>query len=143
MQKCEGPSHVLIDGEHHRRITILLLTQEHCGFCEQAKEVGQEGYAIGLDMTPQMVALARASANELGLTNSRFIEGRMEDIPLPDHSVDVVISNGVFNLAPNKDRVFAEAWRVLRANGSLVVADMLLCGDLPAGVRGNPRLLSG
>jgi len=108
-----------------------------------AQAVGQEGRAIGLDMTPQMVALAQANANKLDLTNTRFLEGRMEDIPLPDHSVDVVISNGVFNLAPNKDRVFAEAWRVLRPDGRLVAADMLLCGDLPAGVRDNPRLWSG
>jgi arsenite methyltransferase len=108
-----------------------------------AQAVGQEGHAIGLDMTPQMVALARTNANELGLTNTRFLEGKMEAIPLPDHSVDAVISNGVFNLAPDKDCVFAEVWRVLRPGGRLVVADMLLRGDLPPEVRNNPRLWSG
>lgn len=108
-----------------------------------AQAVGSQGHAIGLDMTPQMLTLAQANGYALDLTNTRFLEGMMEDIPLPDHSVDVVISNGVFNLAPDKDRVFAEAWRVLRPGGRLVVADMLLRGDLPAGVRDNPRLWSG
>jgi arsenite methyltransferase len=108
-----------------------------------AQAVGQAGQAIGLDMTLQMLTLARTNANALGLTNTRFLEGKIEAIPLPDHSVDVVVSNGVFNLAPDKDRVFAEVWRVLKTGGRLVVADMLLRGDMPAEMRNNPRLWSG
>ncbi len=108
-----------------------------------AQAVGQGGRAIGLDVTTEMLTLAQANARKLGLTNTHFVEGMMEAIPLPDHSVDVVISNGVFNLAPDKDRVFAEVWRVLRPNGRLVAADMLLRGDLPLEVRNNPRLWSG
>ncbi|GAC1350443.1 MAG: hypothetical protein NVSMB27_33020 [Ktedonobacteraceae bacterium] len=108
-----------------------------------AQAVGQAGQAIGLDMTPQMLTLARANANALGLTNTRFLEGKIEAIPLPDSSVDVVISNGVFNLAPDKDRVFAEVRRVLKASGRMVVADMLLRGDLPEEIRNNPALWSG
>lgn len=90
-----------------------------------------------------MLVLALANATAMGVTNTRFLEGVLEEIPLPDASVDVVISNGVFNLAADKDRVFAEARRVLRASGRLVVADMLLRGDLPTGIRDNPRLWSG
>ena len=108
-----------------------------------AQAVGPAGQAIGLDLTQEMLDLARANAAALGLTNTRFLEGAMEAIPLPDQSVDVVISNGVFNLAADKDRVFAEAWRVLKPSGRLIVADMLLRGDLPAGLRDNPRLWSG
>ena len=108
-----------------------------------ARAVGPTGQALGLDMTHEMIELAQANAAAMGLTNTRFLEGTMEAIPLPDHCVDVVISNGVFNLAANKDRVFAEAWRVLRPSGRLVVADMVLLGDLPAEVRADPRLWSG
>jgi SAM-dependent methyltransferase len=108
-----------------------------------ARAVGPAGSAIGLDMTHEMIELARANAKAQEVTNTRFLEGAMEAIPLPDRSVDVVISNGVFNLATDKDRVFAEARRVLRPSGRLVVADMLLRGDLPAGIRDNPRLWSG
>lgn len=105
--------------------------------------VGPSGRAIGLDMTHEMILLAQANAQAAGLTNTRFFEGMMEDIPLPDHSVDVVISNGVFNLAANKDLVFAEARRVVRPGGRLVVADMLLAGTLPESVRDDPQLWSG
>jgi len=108
-----------------------------------ARAVGPTGQALGLDMTHEMIELAQANAAALGVTNTRFLEGTMEAIPLSDHSVEIVISNGVFNLAADKDRVFAEAWRVLRPSGRLVVADMLLGGDLPAEVRDNPLLWSG
>ena len=108
-----------------------------------ARAVGPTGQALGLDMTHEMIELAQANAARLRVTNARFLEGTMESLPLPDHTVDVVISNGVFNLAADKDRVFAEAWRVLRPTGRMVVADMLLRGDLPAGIRDNPRLWSG
>jgi ubiquinone/menaquinone biosynthesis C-methylase UbiE len=108
-----------------------------------ARAVGPAGTVLGLDMTHEMIELALANAAAMGVTNARFLEGTMEAIPLPDHTVDVVISNGVFNLAADKDRVFAEVWRVLRPTGRLVVADMLLRGDLPAGLRDNPQLWSG
>ncbi len=108
-----------------------------------ARAVGPAGCAIGLDMTHEMIELAQANAAAMGLANTRFLEGPMEAIPLSDHTFDVVISNGVFNLIADKDRVFAEAWRVLRPTGRLVVADMLLRGDLPAGLRDNPQLWSG
>ncbi len=108
-----------------------------------ARAVGPTGQALGLDMTHEMMVLAQANAAALGVTNARFLEGTMEALPLPDHTIDVVISNGVFNLTADKDRVFAEAWRVLRPTGRMVVADMLLRGDLPAGIRDNPRLWSG
>jgi SAM-dependent methyltransferase len=108
-----------------------------------ARAVGPTGQALGLDMTHEMIELAQANAAAMGLANTRFLEGVMEEIPLPDASVDVVISNGVFNLAANKDRVFAEGRRVLRPSGRLIVADMLLRGDLPAGLRDNPQLWSG
>lgn len=94
-------------------------------------------------MTHEMLVLARANATATGVTHTRFLEGPMEAIPLPADSVDVVISNGVFNLTADKDRVFAEVWRVLRPSGRLVVADMLLGGDLPAAVRDDPQLWSG
>ncbi len=94
-------------------------------------------------MTHEMILLAQANAQAAGLTNTRFLEGDMTAIPLPDSTINVVISNGVFNLAADKDHVFAEAWRVLRPTGRMVVADMLLRGDLPAGIRDNPRLWSG
>jgi arsenite methyltransferase len=108
-----------------------------------ARAVGPSGTALGLDMTHEMLVLAQAHATAMGLMNTRFLEGVMEEVPLPDAAVDVVISNGVFNLAADKDRVFAEARRVLRLAGRLVVADMLLRGDLPAGLRDNPQLWSG
>lgn len=108
-----------------------------------ALAVGPHGQAIGLDVTPEMIVLAQANASARGLTNTRILEGPMEAIPLPDHTVDVVISNGVFNLAVDKACVFAEAWRVLKPSGRLVVADMLLRGDLPAEVRDDPQLWSG
>jgi arsenite methyltransferase len=108
-----------------------------------ARAVGPTGQAIGLDMTHEMIVLARANAAALGLTNTRFLEGDMTALPLPDGSVDVVISNGVFNLAADKDRVFAEARRVVRPQGRLVVADMLLTGTLPESVHDDPRLWSG
>jgi arsenite methyltransferase len=105
--------------------------------------VGPTGKAIGVDLTPQMVVLARNHASELGLSNVEVLEGAMEALPLEDASVDVVVSNGVFNLSTDKAAAFAEAYRVLRPGGRMVVADMLLLADLPQGVLDNPRLWSG
>ncbi len=100
-----------------------------------AKKVGPEGRVIGLDMTPDMIRLARRNAKKVGASNVEFRFGEMEDIPLPDESVDVIISNCVINLSPDKDAVFGEAYRVLRPGGRMSVSDIVVHGDLPPSIR--------
>ncbi len=100
-----------------------------------AKKVGSEGRVIGLDMTPEMIKLARRNAKKMGVTNVEFRYGEMEEIPLPDASVDVIVSNCVINLSPDKDAVFGEAYRVLRPGGRMSVSDIVVDGDLPAEIR--------
>jgi len=100
-----------------------------------AKRVGPEGRVIGLDMTPDMTKLARRNAKKMGAANVEFRYGEMEDIPLPDESVDIIISNCVINLSPDKDAVFSEAYRVLRPGGRLSVSDIVVDGDLPQSIR--------
>jgi arsenite methyltransferase len=101
-----------------------------------ARQVGSEGRVIGLDVTPEMVNLARRNAKKAGATNVDFRYGAMEDIPLPDESVDVVISNCVINLSTDKDAVFGEIYRVLRPGGRISVADSVVTrGDIPQSVR--------
>ncbi|MEE8389734.1 MAG: arsenite methyltransferase [Anaerolineae bacterium] len=100
-----------------------------------AKKVGPEGRVIGLDMTTDMIRLARRNAKKVGATNVDFRYGEMEDMPLPDESMDVIISNCVINLSPDKDAVFGEAYRVLRPGGRMMVSDMVVNGELPQSVR--------
>jgi SAM-dependent methyltransferase len=100
-----------------------------------AKRVGPTGKVIGLDMTPDMIKLARRNAKKIGATNVEFRYGEMEDIPLPDESVDVIISNCVINLSPDKEAVFTEAYRVLRPGGRMSVSDIVVDGELPQPLR--------
>jgi SAM-dependent methyltransferase len=108
-----------------------------------AKRVGPTGKAYGLDMTDEMLALARENQRRAGVTNVEFLKGEIEHIPLPDNSVDVIISNCVINLSADKDRVLAEAFRVLKPGGRLAVSDIVTRGDIPAGVRRNVELWVG
>ncbi|HEX5386932.1 MAG TPA: arsenite methyltransferase [Gemmatimonadales bacterium] len=108
-----------------------------------ARRVGPSGKAYGLDMTDEMLALARANAAKAGATNVEFLEGEIEHIPLPDASVDVIISNCVINLSADKRRVLAEAFRVLKPGGRLAVSDVVVRGELPAPVRRSMELWVG
>jgi arsenite methyltransferase len=108
-----------------------------------AARVGRTGKVYGLDMTDEMLALARENQRKAGAENVEFLKGAMEDIPLPDCSVDVIISNCVINLAADKDRVFAEAFRVLRPGGRLAVSDIVVRGPVPAEVRRSIELWIG
>ena len=108
-----------------------------------ARRVGSEGKAYGLDMTDEMLALAEQNRAESGLTNVEFLKGEIENIPLPDNSVDVIISNCVINLSGDKDRVLQEAFRVLKPGGRLAVSDVVVRGDVPAEIRTNMELWIG
>ena len=100
-----------------------------------ARRVGPKGKAYGLDMTDQMLELARANATKAGVSNVEFLKGEMEDIPLPENTVNVIISNCVVNLSPDKDAVLREAYRVLAPGGRLAIADITTQGDLPKAVQ--------
>ena len=108
-----------------------------------AKRVGPTGKAYGLDMTDEMLALARENQRQAGVENVEFLRGEIEDIPLPDNSVDVIISNCVINLSADKDRVLREAFRVLKPGGRFAVSDVVVHGDVPAEVRQNVLLWVG
>jgi arsenite methyltransferase len=108
-----------------------------------AKKVGKQGKVIGVDMTPEMLDKARANAKKGKYTNIEFRLGEIENLPVADNNVDVIISNCVINLAPNKKRVFEEAFRVLAPNGRLMVSDIVLLKPLPKPIQESVEAYAG
>ena len=108
-----------------------------------AKRVGPSGKVYGLDMTDEMLALARENRRKAGATNVEFLEGTIEEIPLPDQSVDVIISNCVINLSEDKDAVLREAFRVLKPGGRFAVSDVVIRGPVPSEIRRSMELWVG
>lgn len=108
-----------------------------------AKRVGPTGKAYGLDMTDEMLALARENQKKAGVENAEFLKGAIENVPLPDNSVDVIISNCVINLSGDKDSVLAEAFRVLKPGGRFAVSDVVVRGEVPVDIRKSMELWVG
>lgn len=128
-----NPGDVVLDLGSGGGIDVLL----------SAQRVGPTGKAYGLDMTDEMLELARANAERAGATNVEFLKGDIEQIPLPDNSVDVIISNCVINLSGDKARVLREAYRVLRPGGRFAVSDIIYQGELPDEVKRSMELWTG
>jgi SAM-dependent methyltransferase len=128
-----NPGEVVLDLGSGGGIDVLL----------SARRVAPGGKAYGLDMTDEMLALARENQRKAGVENVEFLKGEIENIPLPDNSVDVIISNCVINLSADKDRVFSEALRVLRPGGRFAVSDVVVRGEVPAEIRRNIELWIG
>jgi SAM-dependent methyltransferase len=108
-----------------------------------ARRVGPTGKAYGLDMTDEMLGLAEENQRKSGLTNVEFLKGEIENIPLPDNTVDVIVSNCVINLSGDKDRVLQEAFRVLKPGGRFAISDVVVRGEVPAEIRRSMELWVG
>ena len=108
-----------------------------------SQEVGETGHVIGIDMTPDMLSKARSNATKGKFTNVEFRLGEIENLPIADNSVDVIISNCVINLSPNKERVFKEAMRILKPGGRLAISDVVATVELPDEMKNDPALIAG
>ena len=108
-----------------------------------AKRVGESGKVIGVDMTPEMVEKAKTNAEKLNMSNVEFRQGEIERLPVEDYSVDVVISNCVINLSPDKSAVFGEIYRSLKPGGRIIISDILSYGEIPEEIRNNPAAYTG
>ncbi|MFY9225295.1 MAG: arsenite methyltransferase [Blastocatellia bacterium] len=128
-----NPGEIVLDLGSGGGIDVLL----------SAKRVGTTSKVYGLDMTDEMLALARANQQKAGIENVEFLKGEIENIPLPDNSVDVIISNCVINLSADKDKVFSEALRVLKPGGRFAVSDVVVTGDIPTEIRRNVEMWVG